>query len=53
MLHRLQLLFLFITQLMIINNIKYHLSLNYLCDKEIFDICNENEKDIKNICYSI
>ena len=44
MIRRLQLLFLLTTQLIIINNIKYYLLLNYLCDKEIFDICNETKK---------
>lgn len=43
MIRRLQLLFLLTTQLIIINNIKYYL-LYYLCDKEIFDICNETKK---------
>lgn len=44
MIRRLQLLFLLTTQLIIINNIKYYLLLNYSCDKGIFDICNETKK---------
>lgn len=44
MIRRLQLLFLLTTQLIIINNIKYYLSLNYLCNEEIFDMCNETKK---------
>ena len=44
MIRRLQLLLLLTLQCVIINNIKYYLLLNYICNEEIFDICNETKK---------